>query len=241
MLISVMGQMFTMDIDPMNTLYQMERRALELGRYPHLADEIVRRNPAFCQHVTDFWQAFVLTALAERSIPARLDRPVAFETFGHWGPWAGAVNWRGLAAARFINEASMLSWLISSYHIAGDLVHSQCCVLGLFCHSLRQSIPMLANPRKRLLWTRLHQLVQCVVCREARFEWGHGTTRQYLGLLIDRVSECLDYATYVLAPHLRELTLTQVMPMDLFCLNVRRNVLEQQLRQLIPIDELIAV
>ena len=88
---------------------------------------------------------------------------------------------------------------------------------------------------------RLHQLVQCLVCREARFEWGHGTTRQYLGILIDRVSECLDYSTFVIAPHLRELTLTQVVPMDLFCVNVRRSALAGQLRQLVPIDELIAV
>jgi hypothetical protein len=179
--------------------------------------------------------------LADRLIPVRLNRPVAFDTFGHWGPWAGAINWGGLATARFLNEASMLSWLISSYHDAGDFLHSQVCVLGLFCYNLKQSISTLASPRKRLLWTQLHQLVQCVVCREARFEWGHGTTRQYLGLLIDRVSECLDYATFVLARHLRELTLTQVMPMDLFCVNVRRNVLDEQLRQLMPIDELIAV
>jgi len=54
MLISMVRQMFTMDVDPMNTLDQIDRRALELGRYPHLADEIIRRNPAFCQHVTDF-------------------------------------------------------------------------------------------------------------------------------------------------------------------------------------------
>ena len=225
----------------MNTLEQFDRRALELERYPHLIDEIVRQRPEFCQHVSDFWQALVLTPLAERLIPVRLNRPVAFDTFGHWGPWAGAVNWGGLATARFLNEASMLSWLISSYHVAGNLVHSQCCVLGLFCYSLKQSIPTLASPRKRLLWTRLHQLVQCLVCREARFEWGHGTTRQYLGLLIDRVSECLDYATFVIAPHLRELTLTQVVQMDMFCVNVRRTVLDEQLRQLMPIDELIAL
>ena len=99
---------------------------------------------------------------------------------------------------------------------------------------------MLASPRKRLLWTRLHQLVQCIVCREARFEWGNGTTRQYLGILIDRVSECLDFATFVIAPHVRELTLTQVLPMDLFCANVRRTALDGQLRQLMPIEELIA-
>ena len=169
------------------------------------------------------------------------NRPVAFDTFGHWGPWAGAVNWGGLATARFVNEASMISWLISSYHVAGDIFHSQCCVLGLFCHSLRQSILMLASRRKRLIWNCLHQLVQCLVCREARFEWGHGTTRQYLGFLIDRVSECLDFSTFVIASHLRDLTLTQVVPMEQFCVDVRRTALAGQLRQLAPMDELIAL
>jgi len=230
-----------MDINPMDPLIQRDRRALELARYPHLAADLVRRDPAFCQHMIDLWQSVVLQPLSNRLIPARLTRPVAFDMFGHWGPWAGAINWGGLATARFRNEASMLSWLISSYHVAGNFVHSQCCVLGLFCHSLRQSIPMLVSKKKRVLWTRLHKLVQCLVCREARFEWGHGTTRQYLGIVIDRVSECLDYSTFVLAAHVRELTLTQVLPMDLFCANVRKTVLDEQLRQVMPIYELIAL
>ena len=112
--------MFSMDIDPMDTLHQRNRRELEVDRYPQLVDEIVRRNPTFCQHVTERWQALVLGLLTERLIPARVSRPVAFDTFGHWGPWAYAENWGGLATARFINEASMLSWLIASYHIDGN-------------------------------------------------------------------------------------------------------------------------
>ena len=230
-----------MDVNPMNTLHQRDRRDLELDRYPQLATEIIRRDPAFCQHMSEFWQVLILTPLAERLISARTNRPVAFDNFGHWGPWAYAENWGGLATARFINEASMLSWLIASYHIAGSFLYSQCCILGLFCHSLRQSIPMLANKRKRLLWSRLHQLLQCLVCQEARFEWGLGTTRQYLGIFIDRVSECLDFATFVIAPHVRDLTLTQVLPMELFCANVRRTALDGQLHQLMPVDDLIAV
>jgi len=233
--------MCSMDINPMDSLSQWDRRALEVARYPHLASELVRRDPAFCQHMVELWQSVVLQPLSNRLISARLTRPVAFEMFGHWGPWAGAINWGGLATARFRNEASMLSWLISSYHVAGNFVHSQCCVLGLFCHSLRQSIPMLVSKKKRVLWTRLHKLVQCLVCREARFEWGHGTTRQYLGICIDRVSECLDYSTFVLAAHVRDLTLTQVLPMDVFFVSVRRTVLDEQLRQVMPIDELIAL
>ena len=92
-----------------------------------------------------------------------------------------------------------------------------------------------------MLWTRLHQVLQIFVCQEARFEWGLGTTRQYLGIFIDRVSECLDFLSFVIAPHLRELTLTQVLPMELFCINVRRTALDGQLRQLMSIEELIAL
>ena len=229
-----------MDIDPMDTLHQRNRRELEVDRYPQLVDEIVRRNPTFCQHVTERWQALVLGPLTERLIPARVSRPVAFDTFGHWGPWAYAENWGGLATARFINEASMLSWLIASYHIDGNFLHSQCCILGLFCSNLRQSIPSLASKRKQMLWTRLHQVLQILVCQEARFEWGLRTTRQYLGIFIDRVSECLDFSTFVIAPHLRDLTLTQVLPKELFCINVRRTALDEQLRQLMPVEELIS-
>jgi len=106
----------------METLHQRDRRDLEILRYPHLASEIIRRDAAFCQHMSDVWQQLILTPLAERLIPARVNRPVAFETFGHWGPWAHTENWGGLATARFINEASMLSWLIASYHIAGNFL-----------------------------------------------------------------------------------------------------------------------
>ncbi len=66
-----------------------------------------------------------------------------------------------------------------------------------------------------------------------------GTTRQYLGIFIDRVNECLDFSTFVIAPHLRELTLTQVLPMEVFCVNVRRTALDGRLRQLMPINELM--
>jgi hypothetical protein len=189
----------------------------------------------------EYWQTSVLDPLAERLIPARLHRPLAFDTFGHWGPWANVENWGRLATARFINEASMMSWLIASYHVVGNFLHSQVCVLGFFCHCLQQSIPLLQSKRKQLLWTRLHHVLQCLVCRESRFEWGQGTTRQYLGLFIDRVGECLDFATFVIAPHLRELTLTQVLPMDQFFCNVRRNALDGQLQQLMPDEELIAL
>ena len=235
------AQMFAMDINPMDTLHQRSRRDLEMERYPHLVNEIIHRDPAFCQQMCGYWQSSVLSPLAERLIPVRLARPVAFDTFGHWGPFSYVENWGGLANARFINEASMLSWLIASHHVAGNFLHSQCCVLGLFCHCLRQSIPLLQSKRKQLLWTRLHHVLQCLVCREARFEWGLSTTRQYLGMFIDRVGECLDFATFVIAPHLRELTLTQVLPMDQFCCNVRRTTLNGQLQQLMTIEELVAL
>ena len=223
----------------MDTLHQRNRKELEVDRYPQRANEIIRRDPTFCAHMAEYWQVAVLTPLASRLIPARLTRPIAFDTFGHWGPFAYVDNWGNLATARFVNEASMLSWLISSHHVAGSFLYSQCCVLGLFCHCLTESIPLLPNKRKQLLWTRLHHVLQCLVCKEARFEWGLGTTRQYLGMFIDRVCECLDFSTFVVAPHVRELTLTQVLPMELFCVNVRRNALDGQLRQLMPINDLM--
>ena len=62
--------------------------------------------------------------------------------------------------------------------------------------------------------------------RDSRLEWGLGTIRQYLGLFIDRVSECLNFSTFVIASNLRDLTLTQVVSMEFFCANVRRTTLE---------------
>jgi hypothetical protein len=73
-----------------------------------------------------------------------------------------------------------------------------------------------------------------MICRESRFEWGLGNTRQYLGLFIDRVYECLDFSTFVISSKLRDLTLSQVVPMDFFCTNVRWTTLDGQLRQLMP-------
>ena len=184
--------------------------------------------------MTDYWQESVLDPLAQLQVPARSDRPVAFTTFGHWGLWAHIDDWGTLRAATFANEASMLSWLIASQHAVGSFLHSQCCVLAMFCHCLRSSIPVLSSKRKQLLWTRLVQVLQCMVCKEARFEWGQGTTRLYLGFFLDRVGECLDFSSFVNASNLRDLTLTQVLPMAEFCCNTRRTVLDQQLLQLMP-------
>jgi hypothetical protein len=58
--------MCLMDIDPMNTVHQRDRRGLEIARYPHLDVEIIRRDPMWCQHMSDYWQSAVLDLLSER-------------------------------------------------------------------------------------------------------------------------------------------------------------------------------
>ena len=223
-----------MDVDPMDPLHQRDRKGLEVGRYPFLAAEIMRRKPEFCLHMSDYWQETVLGPLTERLVPARLHRPHAFTSFGHWGPYAHTNNWGILVEARFPNEAGMMSWLIASWHVRGSFLHSQCCVLGIFCHCLRESIQSLPSKKKQLLWTRLLHVLQCMVCKEQRFEWGTATTRLYLEFFVDRVCECLDFAAFVLATNLRDLTLTQVLPMAEFCACIRRNALDGQLFQLMP-------
>ena len=70
--------MCSMDVNPMDTVYQRDRRVLEIARYPQLDGEIIRRTPAWCQHMTDVWQSLVLEPLAERLVPARTRRPAAF-------------------------------------------------------------------------------------------------------------------------------------------------------------------
>jgi hypothetical protein len=76
-----------------------------------------------------------------------------------------------------------------------------------------------------------------MVCKESRFEWGLGTTRLYLGFFLDRIGECLDFASFVIASNLRDLTQTQVLPMAEFCGTVRRTVLDGPLQQLMPTAE----
>ncbi len=65
-----------------------------------------------------------------------------------------------------------------------------------------------------------------------RFKWSHATTRQYTTIMIDRVCECLDFSAFVLATNLRDLTLSQVLPMAEFVEDTRRRVLSGQLEQL---------
>jgi hypothetical protein len=223
-----------MDIDPMQTQMQRNRWELETVRYPFLMIELIRRKPDFCKRMTEEWQETVLDPLNELMIPARLQRPIAFINFGHWGPWGHVYEWRVLVAARFTNEAGMISWLIASQHMVGDFLHSQCCILGIFCHCLRESIPTLPSKRKQLLWTKMLDVLQCMICKESRFEWGQATTRFYIGFFLDRVCECLDFASFVLASNLKDLTRTQVLPMTEFCTTIRRTVLDKQLLQLMP-------
>ena len=93
-------QMFSMDIDPMQSTLQRNRRELELHRYPFLANEIIRQSPEFCQQMTDNWKYFVLDPLTKLMVPARLERPVAFDTVGHWGPFAHTDDWGTLRTAK---------------------------------------------------------------------------------------------------------------------------------------------
>jgi hypothetical protein len=50
--------------------------------------------------------------------------------------------------------------------------------------------------------------------------------------MIDRICECLDFSAFVLATNLRDLTLSQVLPMAEFVEDTRRRVLSGQLEQL---------
>ena len=153
----------------MQTVLQGNRRELETERYPYLAPEIIRRSPEFCQHMMEDWQSSVLDPLTERQVPARTHRPSAFDTVGHWGLWAHVDEWGTLRTATFTNEASMISWLIASQHIVGSFLHSQCCVLAMFCHCLRTSIPALSGKRKQALWTRLLHVLQSGAAKRQRW------------------------------------------------------------------------
>jgi hypothetical protein len=78
-----------------------------------------------------------------------------------------------------------------------------------------------------------------MVCKEARFEWGQATARLYLGFFLDRIGECLDFSSFVIASNVKHLIQTQVMPIAQFCCTVRRTVLDGQLQQLMPHAEWI--
>jgi len=224
--------MFTMTVSPMLTPVQVFRREAEVGRYPQLAAILVARDEQYCRLMQREWQSHVLSALEVRRIAARTEKPLAYVNLGHWGPWAHTNDWAIMATAVFKNEASMLSWVIETGHLDGDFVHSQCCILAMFCECLHRSIPLVLTRRKQQCWTKLFRLLQCLVCSEMRFKWSHATTRQYTSIMIDRICECLDFSSFVLANNLRDLTLTQVLPMDDFVRDTRRRVLDGQLEQL---------
>ena len=224
--------MLEMTVNPMLTPVQVYRREIEVGRYPQLAAMLVTRDEPYCHLMQIEWQGHVLSALELRLVPVRTERPLAYVNRGHWGPYAHVNDWAIMARAVFKNEASMLSWVIEAAHLDGDFIHSQCCVLAMFCECLHRSIPLLLARRKQHCWTKLFRLLQCLVCNEMRFKWSHATTRQYTTIMIDRICECLDYSAFVLANTLRDLTLSQVLPMAEFVEDTRRRVLNGQLEQL---------
>jgi len=241
LLICYPTQMFTMTVNPMGTPVQVFRRGQEIAEYPLLAPILVPRDEAYCELKRMEWEEHVLVPLERRRIPVRTIRPLQYINRGHWGPWAHVNDWAVMAAAFFKNEASMISWVIESGHLPGDFLHSQCCVLAMFCSCVNRSIPLLLSRRKRQSWTRMFELLQCLVCKERRFPWGHATTREYTSIIIDRICECLDFSAFVLAADLRDLTLTQVLPMAEFVENTRRQVWNGQLQQLVEIVEIVFV
>ena len=133
----------------MLTPVQVFRREAEVGRYPQLAAILVARDEQYCRLMQREWQSHVLSALEVRKIAARTEKPLAYVNLGQWGPWAHTNDWAIMATAVFKNEASMLSWVIETGHLDGDFVHSQCCILAMFCECLHRSIPLVLTRRKQ--------------------------------------------------------------------------------------------
>ena len=74
---------------------------------------------------------------------------------------------------------------------------------------------------RRRLWGSLLIVISNLVCREQRFRWGHGTTRQYARIILRLIWEANDFALFHIPIVIRNILRDQVVESTLTCAAAR--------------------
>ena len=106
--------------------------------------------------------------------------------------------------------------------IATRLHHTQCFAMGVLCVNIQQSLLRFPiHSARRRLWGSLLIVISNLVCREQRFRWGYGTTRQYSRIIRRLIWEANDFALFHIPIVIRNILRDQVVESTLTCTAAR--------------------
>jgi hypothetical protein len=107
--------------------------------------------------------------------------------------------------------------------IATRLHHTQCFAMGVLCVNIQQSLLRFPiHSARRRLWGSLLIVISNLVCREQRFRWGYGTTRQYARIILRLIWEANDFALFHIPIVIRNILRDQVVDRMTYCISARR-------------------
>jgi len=197
------------ECNPMNSQLERTRRDWELERYPQLDFFLVWRPTATQDHSMRLWKQ-------EMDKLDGFERTESLKDVVLNGKFHDTIDIRTLANVRFKSIDDMISWIHRSAEksLLDPVLHTQCCMLGLFCYCLERSIENISVHSKRRMWLLLFNVIRCVVCREARLPWGQ--EHHLFRFVESRLSEARDYALFCLPGETRSLAQTQVADVSSF-------------------------
>ncbi len=195
--------------NPMDSQLERTRREWESERYPQLDFFLVWRPTATQNHYMGLW-------IQEMDKLSGFERTESLNSEIGNGKFHDVLEVQALANARFKSIDDMISWIHRSADksLLDPVLHTQCCVLGLFCHCLERSIENISVHSKRRMWLLLFNVIRCVVCREARWPWGQ--EHRLFRFVSDRLTEARDYSLFCLPGETRSLAQTQVADVSSF-------------------------
>ncbi len=155
------------ELNPMESALERTRRDWEVERYPQLDFFLVWRPTATQNHYMGLW-------MQEMEKLDGFERTESLNDIVLHGKFHDVPDIFSLSNSRFKSIDDMISWIYRSADksLLDPILHTQCCMLGLFCHCVERSIENISAHSKRRMWLLLFNVIRCVVCREARRPWG---------------------------------------------------------------------
>jgi hypothetical protein len=212
------------ELNPMESALERTRRDWEVERYPQLDFFLVWRPTATQNHYMGLW-------MQEMEKLDGFERTESLNDIVLHGKFHDVPDIFSLSNSRFKSIDDMISWIYRSADksLLDPILHTQCCMLGLFCHCVERSIENISVHSKRRMWLLLFNVFRCVVCREGRWPWGQ--EHSLFRFVRDRLSEARDYALFCLPGETRALAQTQVADVSSFANSprqLRRRTIEER-------------
>ena len=212
------------EIDPTRVEGTEAAINLETAGYPELVPFLRWVNRDQCAQNQIDWEQGICRHLATLGVVASAF-PITVDHLGNrHGRFHGFNSLNQFRHQVLTTELDLLfCWDNMCRVAASQLHHTQCFVVGMLCVNVEQSLqrfPMYSVRRR--LWGSLLLVLSTLVCREQRFRWGFGTTRQYARVIRGLIYTANDFALFYIPIAIRNILRDQVVDQITCCAAVRR-------------------